>query len=298
MRHSYLLLALVASIAADNTAQPRTSSEKNSSLKPRQPAEISHPLDARHVAVDIRNKEAVVSEKQRVKRHDDDEDDDDFHRQNYQAPGGEIQDPDDDHHSVGDKGGDSKINVGAIVGAVVGSVIAACAIIGIWYCCRFRPMRRQQMLAASKESRMETGHGSSPSSSAHPSTSSVNENQSSPEHVRRWAPTPYPEHAPSAQTDSSMSGLALPTPALTYSPTISTARTTPNLAPTPPRPAVGDKPPSYEAVAALQSSEPQPEASAYQMGQVPVPTEPPMYELSLLPQPGATNMKGEPISRY
>ncbi|KAI1381897.1 hypothetical protein F4677DRAFT_400149 [Hypoxylon crocopeplum] len=315
MRRSCLLLGLIASAAADDVAQLSRSVEKDLSLESREPTEISHSLDTRFASVNTGRRVKNLQHK----RDDDDDDDEEEQKERWEyfhhiadEEEEEEDDDDDDHDSpvgpVGPNGPDGPgaseyhpINGGAIAGAVVGSVIAAILILAMWYFFRIRPKRKQQqeMQAAEKRDDIERAYTGSPSPSVRlptPSASSVSESQNAPEHVR-WAPTPFPGRAPSVQTESTMSGLALPTPALTYSPTITTAGTTPNLPPTP-YGSASEKPPAYAAIAALQSSEPQPEASAYQMGHVPVSCELPMYQLPSIPQPVAMDMKGEPISRY
>ncbi|OTB03743.1 hypothetical protein M426DRAFT_321449 [Hypoxylon sp. CI-4A] len=295
MRHSSLLLALVASVIADDVAQSRRSASKDSTLESREPVEISQSLETRFTPAAIKSwthkRDSDSGDYHGPFRHAHDENDDD--------------DDDDDHDHDNDNEDLEHINGGAIAGAVVGAFVLLLILLAIWYFIRIRPKRKQRLAdtAARKEAELESGYARSPESSIHPTAVAagtpagfVNEDR---DHIR-FAPTPYPERAPSIQTMSSMSGLALPTPALTpatYSPSVTTTTASP---PTPPHRALGasEKPPSYAALAALQSNVPQPEASAYQMGQVPVEAEPPVYHIPLIPQPGVMDMKGEPIARY
>ncbi|KAI4859230.1 hypothetical protein F4820DRAFT_177073 [Hypoxylon rubiginosum] len=321
MRRSCLLLALVASATAGGNARSGRLVEKDVNLNPRGLAETSRSLDARLVPVDAGRVGKVMLRSRRTKRDDDDNDKyedwedeykdrfEEMQGQNVPAPPGSPLDHHDDDDDDDDDDNDGPSG-GVIAGSVIGGLLGLLLILTIWYCLRIRPKRKQrQMEAAMKQDELEKGFGGS-SPSIHPpppamagvAPVSPNSESPSPHHIQ-WAPTPFPGRAPSVQTGSSISGLALPTPALTYSPSITTGTTntaagTPNLPPSHLHALPGDKPPAYAAVLALQSSEPQPEASAYQMGQVPIPAEPPVYQLPSAPQTGATDMKGEPISRY
>ncbi|KAI1395685.1 hypothetical protein F4819DRAFT_177429 [Hypoxylon fuscum] len=303
MRCSCLLLALVTSAAAYGIARPGQFVEKDLTLKSRESAEVSRSLEERLVPVDV-GRVGTVMLKSRQNKRDDDEDwqraqwdylqnisDEEHNHDN-------DDDDDDGHHGPGDSGP----NGGAIAGGVVGAIAFLFIILAIWYFVRIRPRRKQRQMeaAARQQDEIEKGYPASPSSSIHPPTTAFTRSPSEgPSTHVQFVRTPFPGRAPSVQTGSSISGLALPTPALTYSPSVTSAATaaTPNLPPSQPH-ATSEKPPAYAAVIALQSSEPQPEASAYQMGQVPMPIEPPVYQLPLEPHVGATDMKGEPVARY
>ncbi|XXG94282.1 hypothetical protein Hte_000536 [Hypoxylon texense] len=326
MRRSCLLLALVASATADSNARPGRLAEKDVNLNSRGPAEAPHSLDARlAVPVDASRVGKAMLRSRQVKRDDKYKDYDDWKEEyedqleemqdqngppgpGYVANGPEENERDDDDDDDDDDDHDGPSG-GVIAGAVIGGLLGLLLLLTLWYCLRIRPKRKQrQMEAAREQEKLERGFGgSSPSIHPPPPTmagaAAVSPSESPSSHHIQWAPTPFPGRAPSVQTGSSISGLALPTPALTYSPSVTTATTgtaagTPNLPPSHYNAPPSDKPPAYAAVLALQSSEPQPEASAYQMGHVPIPAEPPVYQLPSLPQTGATDMKGEPISRY
>ncbi|KAI6090160.1 hypothetical protein F4821DRAFT_37336 [Hypoxylon rubiginosum] len=318
MRHSCLLLALVASAAATDNAALRRQTEKNVNLDSREPAEASRLLDARRIPVAIDRTGKVVLRSRQFQRDDDDDDAAEEWRKKHEEELEQMQEmqennglpsnaqkddkEDDDDDNNGNNGDNSGPPGGVIAGGIVGGLIALLLLLTLWYCLRIRPKRKQRQLeAARKQEELEKGFGgSSPSIHPPPQEGTVSPADSPESNHIQWAPTPFPRRAPSVQTGSSISGLALPTPALTYSPSIATATTanTPNLPPTHSHALPSDKPPAYAAVLALQSSEPQPEASAYQMGQVPIPIEPPVYQLPSEPMVGATDIKGEPVSRY
>ncbi|KAI0848976.1 hypothetical protein F5Y00DRAFT_79108 [Daldinia vernicosa] len=304
MRFPYMLLALVASVTADNTAQTKWSDERELALKSRRPLEITQALAARLASVDINHKGVVVS---RDPGCDPDSDDPDLpfcdkllehikeqqekeeNEEKGKGPGDDDDDNDENRHSSG-----------MIAGAVIGAFIALLFLLAVWYFLRIRPRRRQRILEQRrKQDELESNYQFSPPG-AHlptPPTRSMPGSQDPSEHNVRFQRTPYPGNAPSpSMTNSSMSGLALPTPALTYSPSVTSSAVSP-LSPVPAH-GLSDKPPAYAAVAALQSSEPQPEASAYQMGQTPMPLEPPMYHLTEAPRPAIMDIKGEPLPRY
>ncbi|KAI0176100.1 hypothetical protein GGR52DRAFT_344947 [Hypoxylon sp. FL1284] len=353
MRHSSLLLALVASAAAHDDARLRWLVGEDVVLNSRTPTEGSGSLDARHAALGAGRAEKGMLRSRRVKRDDDDYKDyreywaDQYKDQmeDQDGPSGDppvpnrINDANDDdnedhsddsenenpskdgHHSKnGDHSDDSDDDEnhgtrgGVVAGGVIGGLAGLLVILSFWYCLRIRPRRKQRIAeeAARRQEELEKGlNGSDPSihspqqetgtiASSSPSDGAA---AAAPRTTNQYVPTPFPGRAPSVNTGSSISGLALPTPALTYSPSATTVSTaTPNLPPSHSNPlphtALAEKPPAYAAVLALQSSEPQPEASAYQMGQVPMPTEPTVYQLPSDPQPGATDMRGAPISRY
>ncbi|KAI1779626.1 hypothetical protein F4818DRAFT_147636 [Hypoxylon cercidicola] len=328
MRRSCLLLALVASATAHGDVRSGRLVEKDVNLDSRELAGASHPLGARVVPVDDGRVGKVTLKRRQTKRDHDHGDYEDYEEwredqlEQMQENGlsgptptsipvkgslddnneNGIEDDDDDDDDDHDRDHDGP-NGGVVAGGVVGGLLGLLLILTIWYCLRIRPKRKQrQMEAARRQEELEKGFGgSSASIPPPPQASTVSPNDSPSAHHIQWAPTPFPGRAPSIQTGSSISGLALPTPALTYSPSVTTATTstaTPNLPPSHPHAVVGEKPPAYAAVLALQSSEPQPEASAYQMGHVPIEPEPPAYQLPSVLQPGATDMKGEPISRY
>ncbi|KAI1393961.1 uncharacterized protein F4822DRAFT_31649 [Hypoxylon trugodes] len=288
MRSSSLLLALVAGAAANDSTQLRQPTERDLTLSSREPT--------RPASIKLGQRE--TSPYAHAKR-----DDDDPHNPFYylhDIPNGkDPKNDDDDDDDDDDDNDDDKhnpnpgyyMNGGAIAGAVVGAVFGLFILVGLCYCLCIRPRRRQEqhMEAARKDVEVESTHPPTT-----PPRSPGNDSSSSSEHIH-WVRTPYPRNVPSVQTTSTISGLALPTPAMGNSPSI--AAVSPPLSPTYHH-TMSDKPPAYAAVIALQSSEPQPEATAYQMGQVPVPTEPPMYQLPIIPAPGVSDMKGEPISRY
>ncbi|KAI1656728.1 hypothetical protein F4813DRAFT_122949 [Daldinia decipiens] len=298
MRFPYMLLALVASVTADNTAQTRRSDGRELTLKSRRPIEISQSLEARLASVDIYHKGVVVS---RDPGCDPDGDEPDLpfcdkfreyikeQHEKEEERNGNDDDNDEKHHGSG-----------MIAGAVIGAFIALLFLLAVWYFLRIRPRRRQRILEQHrKQDELESNYQFSPQDTHLPTppTRSMPGSQNPSEHNVRFQRTPYPGEVPSPSiTNSSMSGLALPTPALTYSPSVTSSAVSP-LSPVPAH-GLSDKPPAYAAVAALQSSEPQPEASAYQMGQTPMPLEPPMYHLTEAPGPAVMDMKGEPISRY
>lgn len=283
---------LVAGAAADTTHLKR-SVGKDSILRSREPTEKSQSLEARLLSVDVGKRRADVLRSWLYKR-DDDDDNGDHNPIDY------LHNADEDHdeRDHDDPGPPGYMSGGEIAGAVLGSLVMFSIILAICYFACIRRRRQQSpMDAARKEAELEEGYGMSPVSTIHQATPQQ-EGRTQNEHIR-FAPSPYPRGAPSIETESTMSGLALPTPALTYSPSLATTTASPSLPPSPPHPHMAsEKPPAYVAMAALQSSEPQPEASAYQMGQVPVPSEPPMYHLPLGPQIGVTDMNGEHISRY
>ncbi|KAI1143157.1 hypothetical protein F5Y05DRAFT_144833 [Hypoxylon sp. FL0543] len=292
MRRSPLLLALVAGTYA-NTAQLERSVEKDSIINSREPTEISQTLEARLSPFGISKRGADVLKSWLNKRDDDDDDDDDYHN-----PYDYLHDADEGHddHDHDDPGPPGYMSGGAIAGAVVGSLVMFSLIVAVCYfVCARRRRKQPQVDVARKEAELEDGYAMSPTSTVRQATPQQ-EGRTQNERIR-FAPSPYPRRAPSIGTESSMSGLALPTPALTYSPSVATTTASPSLPPSPPH-AASEKPPAYMAIAALQSSEPQPEASAYQMGQVPMPSEPPMYHIPLGPQTGVTDLNGEHISRY
>ncbi|KAI0834069.1 hypothetical protein F5Y06DRAFT_177754 [Hypoxylon sp. FL0890] len=292
MRRSHLLLALVAGAAAD-TAQLERSAEKDSILNSREPTEIPQSLEERLSPLDISRRGADVLKSWLLKRDDDDGNDDHHDPYDYLQDAAEENHDDHDHDDPGPSG---YMSSGQVAGTVIGSLALLSLILVVVYFGFIRPRRKQpQMDAARKEAELEDGYAMSPTSTIHQATPQQ-EGRTQNEHIR-FAPSPYPRRAPSIGTESSMSGLALPTPALTYSPSVTTTNVSPSLPPSPPH-AASEKPPAYMAIAALQSSEPQPEASAYQMGQVPMPSEPPMYHIPLGPQIGVTDMNGEHISRY
>ncbi|OTA69540.1 hypothetical protein K449DRAFT_428996 [Hypoxylon sp. EC38] len=294
MRRSHLLLVLVAGAAA-NTAQLERSVGKDSIIESREPTENSQSLEARLPSVDVSKRRADVLSSWSHKRDDGDDDDDDGDNP-YLFHNADEEDHDGRNH--GDPGPPGYMSGGEIAGAVIGSLVMFSIILAICYFVCIRRRRKQPpMEAARKEADLEDGYGMSSVSTIHQPTPQQ-EGRTQNEHIR-FAPSPYPRGAPSIGTESTMSGLALPTPALTYSPSLTTTTASPSLPPSPPHPhATSEKPPAYAAIAALQSSEPQPEASAYQMGQVPMPSEPPMYHIPLGPQVGVTDMNGEHISRY
>ncbi|KAI8956906.1 hypothetical protein F5Y11DRAFT_124533 [Daldinia sp. FL1419] len=304
MRFSYTLLALAASVVADSTVEPRRPSGGRSTLKSRKSIEISHSLETRLNSVDISHQREVVPRGSPCDPNSPGYDTrvcDQFreyleHNSAEHNDGSHDSSDDEDDEDEDEK----RHGGGTIAGAVIGALIAFLFLLAIWYFLRIRPKRKQRLLEQRrKEDELENGYQFSPPGT-HPPTPparSVPGSQNPSEQHIRFQPTPYPGNVPSpSMTGSSMSGLALPTPALTYSPSVTSTTVSP-LSPLPPHP-LSDKPPAYAAVAALQSSEPQPEASAYQMGQVPVPLEPPMYHLTETPAPVAMDMKGEPLSRY
>ncbi|KAI2469896.1 hypothetical protein F4781DRAFT_204123 [Annulohypoxylon bovei var. microspora] len=301
MRRSYLLLALVAGATAGNVAQPRRSIERDLTIESRNPSEIPQSVEARIISS---RQETVELTNRQHKRDDPYDDDFKKHLEDVEDKHKEDEDDDDNNTSSRPPGPPG----GTIAGVVIGVVIAILAALALWYFLRIRPRRRQRQLqAAAKEAEIENGYAMTPVSTRSPGGAAA----SSPSEHIRWAPTPYPERAPSIRTGSSMSGLALPTPALTYSPSVTTTAASPPSPPEPRHPQQqqqqesyihrdipSEKPPSYDAITALQSSEPQPEASAYQMGQVPIEQEPPMYHLPSMPQYGPTNGSGEHMPRY
>lgn len=309
MRHSYLLLALVAGVTAENIAQSRRSIEQDLiPLNSRDATEISQPVEARIVSDE---KQTAGLESRRRKR--DDDDDNPFeHNKDYLK---HIQDEEEEHNDKDSRPPDGP-GGGTIAGAVIGVVVAIIVALLLWFFLRIRPRRKQRQMVAAKEAEIENGFAMTPVSSIRRDSPPVGaaSNHSLPSEHVRWAPTPYPERAPSIHTGSSMSGLALPTPALTYSPSVGTSSASPPSPPQPhhqlqPQPQVhqhfndipSEKPPSYDAIIALQSSEPQPEASAYQMGQVPVEAEPSICHLpvtNFTPHYGAANGSGEHMPRY
>ncbi|KAI1415744.1 hypothetical protein F5Y13DRAFT_135743 [Hypoxylon sp. FL1857] len=293
MRRSHLLLVLVAGAAAD-AALLKRSVGQNSILKSREPTDNSRSLEARLPLVDVGKRGVDVLKSWLYKRDDDDDDNDDYHN-SFDFLHNSYEE-DHDHDDNDNPGGPGDLSGGEIAGAVVGSLVLLTFILGICYFVCIRPRRKQsQMLVARKEAELEEGYGMSPVSSIHNATPQQ-EGRTENEHIR-FAPSPYPRRVPSIGTESSMSGLALPTPALTYSPSATTSAS-PSLPPSPPHATTSEKPPAYMAIAALQSSEPQPEASAYQMGQVPVASEPPTYHLPIIPQTGVVGVDGEHIPRY
>ncbi|KAI1767314.1 hypothetical protein GGR53DRAFT_140111 [Hypoxylon sp. FL1150] len=324
MRHSCLLLALVACAAATDNVPAKRLAEKNVNLDSRKLVEVSRPLDARLIPVDAGRTGELMLRSRGVKRDDGDDDDDAYEewkkkheeeleqmqemQENNALPGSPSSGDNDDNDDSDGNGPPSGPGGGVIAGSIIGGLIGLLLLLTLWYCLRIRPRRKQRQLeAARRQEELEKGFGaSSPSIHPPPQEGTVSSSPAdSPEsnHVQ-WVRTPFPRRAPSVQTGSSISGLALPTPALAYSPSLTTPTTasTPNLPPTTHSHASytlpADKPPAYAAVLALQSSEPQPEASAYQMGQVPIAIEPPVYQLPSAPPVGATDIKGEPVSRY
>lgn len=293
MHFPYMLLALAASVTADNTAQTRRSDERELTLKSRRPIEISQSLAARLASVDINHKGVVVSRDPRCDPNNGEPYLPFCDQLRDQDKGKENDDNDDDD-------GEKHHGSGMIAGAVIGAFIALLFLLAVWYFLRIRPRRRQRILEQRrKQDELESNYQFSPQGTHLPTppTRSMPGSQNPSEHNVRFQRTPYPGDVPSpSMTNSSMSGLALPTPALTYSPSVTSSAVSP-LSPIPAH-GLSDKPPAYAAVAALQSSEPQPEASAYQMGQTPMPLEPPMYHLTEAPGPAVMDMKGEPISRY
>ncbi|KAI1204905.1 uncharacterized protein F4807DRAFT_299065 [Annulohypoxylon truncatum] len=342
MRHpSYLLLAaLVAGATAKNIAQSRQSVERdNVALNSRDATEISQQLvEARIITAPDEKRTVGLRSRQQRKRDDDDPYDEylkdqkkhlqELQQEQEQQQQQDDDDDDDKHDNNNDPGPPRGPPGGTIAGAVIGVVVAILIALALWFFLRIRPRRKQRQLAAAKEAEINDGYAMTPVSSstlrATPPTGTASNHSlppSSSEHIR-WAPTPYPERAPSIHTGSSMSGLALPTPALTYSPSVGTSAASPPSPPEPrhhhqyhqyqqqvsPHPQVhphfddipSEKPPSYDAITALQSSEPQPEASAYQLGQVPVEPEPEpvMCHVPVTPQYGVANSSGEHMPRY
>ncbi|KAI0116987.1 hypothetical protein F4814DRAFT_439525 [Daldinia grandis] len=298
MRFPYMLLALVASVTADSTAQTRRSGERELTLRSRRPIEISQSLAAKLASVDINHKRVVVS---RGLGCDPDGKDPDLPScEDLAKHIKEEQDDKKKDHDDDDDDNEGHHGSATIAGAVIGAFIALLFLLAVWYFLRIRPRRRQRLLEQHrKQDELESNYQYSPrdTHSPTPPTRSMPGSQNPSEHNVRFQRTPYPGDVPSPSiTNSSMSGLALPTPALTYSPSVTSSAVSP-LSPMPAR-GLSDKPPAYAAVAALQSSEPQPEASAYQMGQTPMPLEPPMYHLTEAPGPAIMDMKGEHIPRY
>ncbi|KAI2613848.1 uncharacterized protein GGS25DRAFT_20207 [Hypoxylon fragiforme] len=316
MRCSCLLLALVAGAAADGTTSPRRTHKND--LTSKSSREIPEALSWFYARVEDRKKAAGAA--LRSRENDSFEDDADFddNLKDLELAQAELDDRDFHQHEEDDddddddgpgpgpgdhgKGDGHDGNGKVIAGGVVGGFIALFLILCIWYFLRIRPKRKQRLAdAARKEAELEQGYGPSPNSSAHPLSSfpSPAGPAAQNQHVRYAMPTPFPARAPSVQTESTMSGLALPTPALTYSPSVSSPGATPNMPAAQPREPGAETPPTYAVAVALQSTEPHPEASSYQMGQTPAPSEPPVYHLPVAaPGPGATDMKGQPISRY
>ncbi|KAI0896994.1 hypothetical protein F4806DRAFT_418304 [Annulohypoxylon nitens] len=311
MRRSCLLLALVAGVTAENIAQSRRSIDQDLlPLNSRDATEISQPVEARIVSDE---KQTLGLESRRRKRDDDDDDDPLEQHKDYLK---HIQDEQEDAAKHNNDKNSGPPGGGTIAGAVIGVVVAIIVALLLWFFLRIRPRRKQRQMVAAKEAEIESGYTMTPVSSIRRDTPPVGaaSNHSLPSEHIRWAPTPYPERAPSIHTGSSMSGLALPTPALTYSPSVGTSSASPPSPPQPhhqmqPQPQVhqhfndipSEKPPSYDAIIALQSSEPQPEASAYQMGQVPVEAEPSICHLpvtNFTPQYGTANGSGEHMPRY
>ncbi|KAI1104118.1 hypothetical protein F4804DRAFT_207535 [Jackrogersella minutella] len=302
MRRSYLVCGLVVGATANDLSQWKRSVEQDSALGSRELSGIFQSLEARHAFDDLVRGDTVAFENPLAKRDDDTADDFRDHQKDLHDEDDKDENQEKDH-DLDDGPPEKYMGGGTIAGVVLGVIIALLLALALWYFLRIRPRRKQRHMMVAKEDDIEDGYKMTPVSSTHRSTppvGAVNDSRSPSEHIR-WAPTPYPERAPSIQTGSSMSGLALPTPALTYSPSVTTAAT-PNSPPSPrhaPSHIPSEKPPAYATLAALHSSEPQPEASAYQMGQVPMPSEPPMYQLPLTPHAGMTpDMSGEHLARY
>ncbi|KAI1093529.1 hypothetical protein F5B19DRAFT_125461 [Rostrohypoxylon terebratum] len=313
MRRSYLLLALVAGVTAENIAQSRRSIEQDLiPLSPRDATEISQLVEARIVS----DEKQIAAFENRRRKRDGDNDPHQFEHFKHLEEEQEEQDEQEEDAAKHQNSGPPGPPGGAIAGAVIGVIVAIIIALLLWFFLRIRPRRKQRQMAAAKEAEIENGYTMTPVSSVRRDAPPVGaaSNHSLPSEHIRWAPTPYPERAPSIHTGSSMSGLALPTPALTYSPSVGTSSASPPSPPQPhhqlqPQPQVhqhfndipSEKPPSYDAIIALQSSEPQPEASAYQMGQVPVEAEPSICHLpvtNFTPQYNVANGSGEHMPRY
>ncbi|KAI1461529.1 hypothetical protein F4805DRAFT_236345 [Annulohypoxylon moriforme] len=322
MRRSYLLAALIAGATAEHIAHSRQSIERDLSLlRPRDATELFQPVEARTVSPE---KKVVAGLQNRQRKRDDDPYDDYKehlkHIQELQEEQEEQEQEDNDNKHNNNNSPPPGPPGGTIAGAVIGVVVAILIALALWFFLRIRPRRKQRQAVAAKEADIENGFTMTPVSSIHRDSPPVGaqSNRSLPSEHIRWAPTPYPERAPSIHTGSSMSGLALPTPALTYSPSVGTAASPPSP-PSPHHQGVqqlqqqpqvhqhfndipSEKPPAYDAITALQSSEPQPEASAYQMGQVPIEAEPiegGAATVCHLPvHYGGVNTSGEHMPRY
>ncbi|KAI1468722.1 uncharacterized protein F4812DRAFT_342377 [Daldinia caldariorum] len=303
MRLHYMLLAFAASVTAESTARPRRSDESGLTLKSRKHVDSSQLVEARFASADdvfvpggplqcnptsdeynvkdcrnyIKHQQEEVEEANDRQKKDGDDDDDDKEK----------------GHSKGFK-----------VGVTMGCLFGLLFLLTIWYFIRIRPRRRARILEQRRKMD-ELGSGyefSAPGTHLPTRAAQSMPGSQNPSHQNvRFQPTPYPGNVPSPSvTDSSISGLALPTPALTYSPTGTSTTTASPLSPLPlpTAHASSDGPPAYTAVAALQSSEPQHEASAYQMGQTPMPMDPPRYDVTETPRTALMDMKGQPVARY
>ncbi|KAK6948378.1 hypothetical protein Daesc_010144 [Daldinia eschscholtzii] len=297
MRFPYMLLAFAASVTADNTAQSRRSDETGLTLESRKPVEASQMLEARHSWFEDTTVPlpAICDPESPMRDHEKCQ-----QTKNPEGDNGEGEDDDEKHDHKGGDNDEKHHGGGVIAGAVIGSLIALLFLLTMWYCFRIRPNRRARILEQRRKAdELENGYGFSPPGTHQPTPAvqPMPGSQNPSQQNVRFQPTPYPGNVPSPSvTNSSMSGLALPTPALTYSPSVTSTTASP-LSPLPAH-ALADKPPAYVAVAALQSSEPQPEASAYQMGQTPMPMDPPLYHLTEEPRPAIMDIKGEHLPRY
>ncbi|KAI1800266.1 hypothetical protein F4811DRAFT_46716 [Daldinia bambusicola] len=305
MRFHYLLLAVAATATAENTAQPRRSDESGLTLKSRKIVEASQLVEARFSSdddvfvpggpppCDPTRKEYNVKDCRDYIEHQQEEAEEEANDRHKKDDGDDNNEK--DHGS------------GVIAGIVIGCFLALLFLLTIWYFFRIRPRRRARILAQRRKmDELESGFEFSAAGTHQPTPAvlSMPGSQNLSQQNVRFQPTPYPGNVPSpSATNSSISGLALPTPALTYSPTGTSTTTASPLSPLPlPAHGSSDKPPAYAAVAALQSSEPQPEASAYQMGQTPMPMDapidPPLYHLTETSRPPIVDMKGEHLARY
>lgn len=285
----------MASVAADNTAQLRRSARDGLTLTSRETANFLRSLEARPASIKI-DQRTAVSKSQQDKRDGDDDP-----RPHFDTNPMFDKEEHDDHDGPDREEEEHRTNGKVVAGGVIGGLLALLLVLTIWYFLRIRPKRQQRLAAARKRDEIEQGYAMSPSPSRSvPPPDEPAAGSQSPSELSRWAPTPYPRNVPSVQTGSTMSGLALPTPALTHSsPSIAT-ESTPPLPPSQPHAhAANDKPPAYAVAVALQSAEPQPEASSYQMGQTPSPSDlPPVYHVQDTAQPSIIDMKGEHMSRY
>ncbi|KAL7629044.1 hypothetical protein AAE478_000562 [Parahypoxylon ruwenzoriense] len=292
MRFSYLLLPLVAGVVADASR----SAEGDSTLKSRDQTEIAHSLEARLVSTGLKEEiRTVASERLRNKRDRDDYDEDDEER--FKHALSEMEH--DDHRPDAEV---AYVNGKAVTGGVIGGLVILFLLLAVWYFVRIRPRRKlRQRQAEGRNVDIEKNSAASSTSTICPPVGVGVMNQSQG-HLPRDGPamsTPSPVVQARSVSVPTLSGPAPSTPGLTYSPSVVTSAGTPTAPPH----LVNEKPPAYATVVGDQSSEPQLEEpqleeTAHYMGQVPAPSELPIYHLPVAPQPGATDMKGEPISRY
>ncbi|KAI5866759.1 hypothetical protein GGS23DRAFT_287178 [Durotheca rogersii] len=298
MRYTSFLLPLVAGVVAD-TARPRTLEENGPKLESRDPTKITHSPKARVIPAGLRDIRTPVPRGILDKRYfgiGEDDNEDDYYESHRQFLSGMDRNDDSEDNSP-------PVNGGAIAGGVVGGLVMLLVLFAIWYFVRFRPRRKLRREAERKADDIENYAASSTSTiyppPPPPGAAFVNPNQG---YVHRDAAPMGAENIPMQHrvaSASTLSGPAPSTPALTYSPSATTTAAHSPISPTPlPVHSMNEKPPAYATVVGESSPEPQLDDITHQMGQVPAPSEPSIYHLPVAPQSGATDMKGEPISRY